>query len=105
MNDEHGQTGRTTRMIAHARRLAIEDRRAVYIVAANPHDRPPAPLRLTPIGIDVALGSRMSDQWAVMLREIHARTERLRAMAVAAQAINLKLATAPPPRTAGMVKS
>lgn len=38
MND-HRQTGRTTRMIEHARKLAIEDRRAVYITAANRQDQ------------------------------------------------------------------
>ena len=47
----------------------------------------------------------MPDQWAVMLSEIRARTERLRAMAEAAQASKkLKLATVPPPRTAEKVK-
>jgi len=46
----------------------------------------------------------MPDQWAVMLSEIQGRTERLRAMVETAQAIKLKLATVPPPRTAEKVK-
>jgi hypothetical protein len=37
--NEHQQTGRTTRMIEDARRLATEEHRAVYIIVSSPREQ------------------------------------------------------------------
>lgn len=37
--DSLRHTGRTTRMLAHAKKLALEDHRAVYVIADNDRDR------------------------------------------------------------------